>query len=71
MITEEEKIWVNYMVEQCYLNAILHIQQSPLIKHKITDLETFINEKDDRKSNGLIGWSYRIKLKKLLGDKIF
>ena len=60
MITEEENIWLNYVVSICYLNAILHVTNNPYPKHKIRSFDNFINEEDDRKSEGIKGWKYRM-----------
>ena len=59
---EQVKIWVHYMVKQCYLNAVLKIEmKSPLDEFPIRSFDNFINEKDDRVSEGIIGYYWRFK----------
>lgn len=56
------KVWMHYVVNICYLNAILKIEKkSDLPEHKIRSFENFVNEKDDRVSEGLIGHYWRFE----------
>lgn len=59
---EQIKIWIHYVVRICYLNAILKIEKkSPYPEHKIIQFESFVNETNELKSEGLIGYYNRFK----------
>lgn len=61
-LSEEDKmtIWIHYMVKQCYLNAWLKIEQnSSLSEFRIRSYDDFCSEKDDRMSEGLLGYYWR------------
>lgn len=59
---EQVKIWVHYMVRQCYLNAVLKIEmKNPYPEFPIRSFDSFLNENDDRVSSGIIGYYNRFK----------
>ena len=63
-MTEDNKmkIWIHYMVKQCYLNSWLKIEnKNNLPELGIRSYDDFCADLDDRKAASLSGYYWRFK----------